>query len=428
MNAVVERIRRLMLLCLMLICSQSWAEDEAAASFSGYAKSYALWQDALEVSNGEPLAEEQWQLQNSLRLMLDYFPSERLSLQLHYEVQPIYRDKPSGLASAGGAFSTLSSIDNRYRIKDISNPDDGDHWLLLQNLDRLNLRYSTERGDLTIGRQVVSFGSARFVNPTDIFVPFGLQTLNQEYRVGIDAIRYQAALGDFAQLDMGAVIGADGERENSGLFLRGRDNWEGRDVQGIVIALDQAWLIGGGLETAIGDYGFWLETAYVDADVEIENNTNTHTNSKRVRYWRHSIGSDYALNERWIVMLEYHYNGAGSDDPQDYAGLLALQPYQQGGVYLLGRHYLIPALNWQASPLINVNGSGFFNLEDDSCFISLVADISWSENLYSDLGLYWSRGEGLSLEESPIATPALQFGSEFGNYPLSVYASLRWYF
>lgn len=420
MSVVVERVIRPMLFCIILICSQTWAEDEAAANFSGYVKSYTLWQDALEVSNSEPLADEQWQSQNSLRLMLDYFPSEQLSVQLHYEIQPIYRTKPSALG-AGGPFSTLSSIDNRYRIKDFSNPDDGDHWLFLQNLDRLNLRYSTEQGDLTIGRQVVSFGSARFVNPTDIFVPFALQTLNQEYRVGIDAIRYQAALGDFAQLDMGAVIGEDAKKENSGLFLRGRDNWDGRDVQGIVIALDQAWLIGGGLETAIGNYGFWLETAYVDAEIEIDNT--------EVRYWRHSVGSDYALNERWILMLEYHYNGAGSDDPQDYLALLAVQPYQQGGVYLLGRHYLIPALNWQASPLISVNGSGFFNLEDDSCFISLVADISWSEDLYSDVGVYWSRGEGLSLDLAVSPDPAaLQFGSEFGNYPVSVYASLRWYF
>lgn len=29
------------------------------------------------------------------------------------------------------------------------------------------------------------------------------------------------------------------------------------------IALDDAWLISGGLERAIGDFGFWFETAYI---------------------------------------------------------------------------------------------------------------------------------------------------------------------
>ena len=393
------------------------ALDDSAYRYSGYLKSYGLWQDAIA-----PVTEEQWQAQNSVRLMLDSFPSDSLSLQLHYEVQPIYRGKPSALESAAGPFSTLASIDNRYRVKDLSNQyDEQDHWIVLQNLDRLNLRYSTERGDLTIGRQVVSFGSARFVNPTDIFVPFGLQTLNQEYRVGVDAIRYQAALGEFALLDLGAVIGEDGDQENNGVFVRGRDNWDGKDVQAMLIALDRAWLVGGGLETALGDFGFWFETAYLQAD-----GVNTEgVQTDKVDYWRHSIGSDYALNERWIVMLEYHYNGAGAEETEDYAALLTLQPYQQAGVYLLGRHYLIPAFNWQATPLVTVKGSGFFNLQDDSCFISLAADLSWSDNLYSDLGIYWSRGEGLSLD--PVAA-TLQFGSEFGNYPVSLYASLRWYF
>jgi len=394
-------------------------------AFTGYLKSYALWQDAVD-----PILPEQGQSQNSLRLMLDYFPSASLALQLHYEVQPIYRSNPAADLAAGSAFSTLSSIDNRYRIDDLHNDyGDGDeHWIWLQNLDRFNLRYSTDHGDLTIGRQVVSLGSARFVNPTDIFVPFGLQTLNQEYRVGIDAVRYQAALGDFRQLDLGWVIGADGKRENSALFVRGRDNWKGMDLQAVTIALDQAWLLGGGLETALGDFGFWFETAYVHARLDDQITsplTSPPDSSASIHYWRHSIGSDYALNERWILMLEYHFNGAGASDPADYTALLQRQPYQQAGVYLLGRHYLIPALSWQATPLLKVTGSGFFNLQDDSCFISLAGEFSWSENLYSDVGLYWSQGDGLQVANNPAG---LQFGSEFGIYPVSLYASLRWYF
>ena len=394
-------------LCLALLVAPCTQADEPLLG-AGYLKSYGLWQDAVA-----PVSAEQWQWQNSLRLMLDYFPGARWSLQLHYELQPVYRDKPTPSVADGSPFSTLNNSDNRYRIDDIQNDDDReeDHWLLLHNLDRLNLRYSTEHGDLTVGRQVVSFGSARFINPTDIFVPFALQTLNQEYRVGIDAIRYQAVLGDFAQLDVGAVIGENAEKANSGAFLRGRDNWRGKDVQGVLIALDEAWLVGGGVETALGDFGVWLETAFVDAEL--------------AHYWRHSIGSDYALDARWVVMLEYHYNGAGARQPEDYAGLLRLQPYQRAGVYLLGQHYLIPALNWQASPLLNVTASGFFNLQDDSCFISLAAERSWSENLYSDVGVYWSTGDSL---EPDSASATLQFGSEFGNYPVSLYASLRWYF
>lgn len=411
MSRGMHKMMALVLGWLWITGAQSGTDE---LMLSGYVKSYALWQDAVE-----PLTDEQWQSQNSGRLMLQYFTGSQFSAELHYEVQPIYRSHPATPTLEGSPFSTLATLENRYRVKDINNDygDGEENWILLHNLDRLNVRLALEQGDLTVGRQVVSFGSARFINPTDIFLPFGLQTLNQEYRVGIDAVRYQAALGDFGQLDMGWVIGEDAKRENSALFLRGRQNWNGRDVQAVAIVQDQAWLLGGGVETALGDVGFWLETAYVSADRPME---------ESVAYWRHSVGSDFALNERWVLMLEYHFNGAGADDPADYGSLLAFQPYQKGGVYLLGQHYLIPALSWQASPLVTVSASGFFNLQDDSRFLSVAADISWSEDLYSDVRVYLSDGAGLKFDDG--LPPTLQFGSEFGTYPVSVYASLRWYF
>jgi hypothetical protein len=424
-------------------------------SFSGYIKSYALAQDSIVIENDitkatDAGAEEQsipsnFQSQNALRLMTSYLSSNIGNFEVHYEVQPLYFSNSVMAAyytddKLGAINGTISPATNPYRFKDLDAvlTDIGNNGVVLQNLDRFNYQYSNQYGDLTIGRQVLSFGSSRFINPTDIFIPFAIQTLNQEYRVGIDAIRYKADVGDFAVIDMGLVTGEDGKKQNSAAFLRGKNSINGNDIEAIAIILDGAWLMGAGIERAIGDFGFWFETAYMDwQQTSIDESKGTKTLSVTAlpstavpytdNYWRTSIGSDYALNEDIILMIEYHYNGAGSDNTEDYTKLATQAPYQKAGVYLYGQHYLIPALTWLASPLLSVSASAFYNVSDRSVFITLSGETSWTDNLYSDFGVYLSHGDNMKYRSNGEQSE-YNFGSEFGAYPLSIYASLRYYF
>ncbi|MEY8198266.1 MAG: hypothetical protein RPS47_03395 [Colwellia sp.] len=75
-------------------------------------------------------------------------------------------------------------------------------------------------------------------------------------------------------------------------------------------------------------------------------------------------------------MIEYHYNGAGSNNVDDYIELTTQAPYQKAGVYLYGEHYLIPALTWLASPLVSVSASAFYNISDSSVFMPALDIIS----------------------------------------------------
>lgn len=425
----------------------SYAND---FSLSGYVKSYALAQDSITIENNDGQGKNQsipsnFQFQNAVRLMASYLSANKGNIEVHYEVQPLYfsnsdiADLYKGENSLG-LTGTVSVANNQYRYKDLKPvlTDVGDHVVVLQNLDRLNYQYSNKYGDLTIGRQVLSFGSARFINPTDIFIPFSLQTLNQEYRVGIDAIRYKADVGDFAVVDTGLVIGEGGKKENSAAFLRGKNSINGNDIEVMAIILDGAWLLGTGVERAIGDFGFWFETAYMDwhqkdpvmneAFGDLVNNAPLSSiNKAENNYWRTSIGSDYALNENIIVMIEYHYNGAGSSNVDDYSKLSTQVPYQKAGVYLYGEHYIIPALTWIASPLMSVNASAFYNLSDNSVFLNLTSEVSWTDNLYSDFGMQISHGETMQSKGSGEDI-TFKVNSEFGTYPTSIFASLRYYF
>ena len=417
--------------CYLVIIPLSYAENFI---FSGYAKSYALGQNEISIEDANGLDKDQsiagnFQSQNALRLMGSYLSRKQGNVELHYEVQPLYFSNTDLVSGSGSLGSTISVANTQYRFKDLNVvlEEVGDDGVILQNLDRFNYQYSNKYGDLTIGRQVLSFGSSRFTNPTDIFIPFAIQTLNQEYRVGIDAIRYKADVGDFAVIDMGFIIGKDAKKQNSVAFLRGKNSIAGNDIELLVIALDDAWLIGGGVERAIADFGFWFETAYMNWDEHNTIGSDKYTSPYTNNYWRTSIGSDYAINKDIIFMIEYHYNGAGSRNPDEYNELASQAPYQKAGVFLLGQHYIIPAVTWLASPLVSLSASAFYNVSDNSVFINISSETSWTDNLYSDFGVYLTAGDNLQYQRA-AEDIQYSFGSEFGAYPLSIYASLRYYF
>ena len=56
--------------------------------------------------------------------------------------------------------------------------------------------------------------------------------------------------------------------------------------------------------------------------------------------------------------------------------------------------------------------------------VSCAAEVSWSDNLYSDFGSQMSIGDNPEFTSSGD----INLASEFGSYPLSLYASLRYYF
>ena len=375
----------------------------ADVSFSGYAKSFAIAQD--KINNPFFSTDTIFQSQNSARLMLERF-GDRAVWQMHYEVSPVMISRRFGFD-----IPSFNIVGDSYRLTDIESSlsSDDAKTQIYQNLDRFNVQLMLEKGDLTIGRQAISFGSARIINPTDVFLPFDVQTFNTEYRTGVDAIRYQRTMGELGEFDIGIVLGDGADQETSGAFLQLRGNANGKDLNLVLIEYAEQTLVGAGLEMALWDFGFWLEAASVNGEED---------------FVRASLGLDYAFTEFTFAQIEYHYNGAGSKDPSDYIDLTGTQPYQRGGVFLFGEHYLIPSVSVQLSPLWVVNALGIINLSDDSAFYSLSAAFNVAENFYMDFGFYHFSGDDLDI--SPSGLPTLE--SEYGASPDIFYTSIRYYF
>ena len=372
----------------------------AETRLSGYLKTFAIVQEAPDLPGD-------WhrtaQSQNGLRLMWDAF-GDNVALQVHYELSPVFASRADVADNR-----TFTGAGNSWRIGDLGNNlDDGPRHDVFQNLDRLNLQFSLPGGDLTLGRQAITFGASRIISPTDIFLPFDVRTFNQEYRVGVDAIRYQRPLGSLGELDVGYIAGEDAASDNSAAYLQARANAGGNDMFFVFARFADQTLAGVGLQRALGDLGFWLEAARVTGDQD---------------YLRASVGLDRAFGEHVFGQVEYHYNGAGASEPTDYAALFATPAYRTGGLFLLGEHYLMPSLSITASPLTAVSIAGFVNLSDRSAFLSLAAQRSLSDNLYADAGIYLFAGDDLETDG-----PAVTLRSEYGDSPALAYVSLRYYF
>lgn len=132
--------------------------------------------------------------------------NDRLSFDLAYDLSVVYNhitDPDGVLESEEQSF--------KYRMYDLhlSLGDDEvnstNRYSALQNLDRFNLNYSNDFLDLIAGRQAVSFGSGRFINPTDVLVPYPLTQIDKEEREGVDALRLKLPISEMGELDVAAV-------------------------------------------------------------------------------------------------------------------------------------------------------------------------------------------------------------------------------
>ena len=377
------------------------------AEFSGYLKTYLVSQDK---KNIETITIPKMELfQSTLRLQIESKNSGP-AWEIHYEVDSI--NSSERLSSYGllGLSNENQSDNGIYRFSDLNREiSKKDKHTLRQNLDRLNIQFQLNSGDLTIGRQVISLGSSRFINPVDVFLPFDIRTLNTEFRPGIDAIRFQKPIGTLGELDTGLIFGKDGERKNSAAYARISSRFQGQDFQITFVDTDSLFLLGAGIQGAIGDSGYWLEIANVTGDDD---------------YTRASIGLDHAITDNIYIMVEYHYNAIGASSPDQYLKQYERDAYKEHGVFLLGKRYFASGLNVQISPVTALSFQAIYNQDDHSAFSSLSIERHLTDNLYLDLGYYKFFGSSrLRYVESDIL-----LDSEYGINPNTAYLSLRYYF
>ena len=407
-------MRNFFALTIFLIIAVIATPTDAELQISGYYKNFSTGFDS-------PLPDEPiiGAVNNRLRLNFGYTPTDALSFDLSYDFAPRIQD-PSLFSEppiAAGADSL------RYRLVDFDSaiyPGEDDpvgSFGLFQNLDRASVAYGADFGDITIGRQAIAWGSARVVNPTDVIAPYAYNQLDTEDRIGVDAIRVQIPIGVLGEFDTGYVFGENLAFEKSAFFLRSQLNALETDFSISLLGFHEHLMTGFDIARGIGGAGFWIEAAYVYADAF------NGENGEAENYLRASIGLDYSFGGVAYGFMEYHFSDAGSREPEDYLDNLERPAYTDGAVYLMGKHYFVPGLTFQITPLISLSGVVLSNIADPSVFPSLQIEYNFAQDIYLSAGGFIGIGKRPETEDEET-----QFRSEFGGYPTLFFSSFRIYF
>lgn len=386
-------------------------------SLSGYFKSFFMGFKlpplyiAGETINQAPIGA----VNNRLRLKFAWKPSNTISLKVSYDFSPRIQDRT---LFYGDLFYEAVEPGS-YRVKDFNDrlyPGTNQmtkSFGVFHNLDRCVLTVKTPLADIFIGRQAIAWGSARFVNPTDVIAPFTFNALDTEEGRGVDALRVRVPLGMMAELDAGYVAGNDFKFQHSAFFLRGKFYALKTDIALLLLGFKENLLMGIDVARSIGGAGFWLEAAYVMPHFFDKNNAPEEKD-----YFRASAGMDYNFNAKFYGFFEYHFNSAGKSAAANYPEFYLSTAFLEGSAYLAAKHYLNLGMTYQVTPLVPFTGMVFINLNDGSLTLAPSLEYNIAENIYLSLGTYL--GIGRSIGASP--------GTEFGSYPDMVYSSFRVYF
>ncbi len=403
--------KTILLICLLTI--PLFGVAKAEFQIGGYYKNFFTTFDS-------PLSETQVTgvVINRLRLNLSYAPTDSLSFAFAYDFTPRVQD-PSLFSQSPFAIGTDSS---RYRVADFDSllyPGKDEPMGsvgIYHNLDRAAVQFSTDFADISIGRDAIAWGAARIINPTDVVAPFNYDQLDTEDRVGVDAVRIRIPVGILGEVDTGYIFGTNFDFDKSAIFLRTQLNAAETDFSILLLEFQRDLLVGLDIARGIGGAGFWLETAYVFTDPFDDRRIASDD------YLRTSFGLDYSFSGETYAFIEYHFNGAGTDKPDNFLTNLDHSAYTRGGVYLLGVHYLAPGISHQLTPLISISGQMLFNLSDPSTWIAPQIDYNIAEDIHLSVGGF------ISLGKRPKDDDLTQLPSEFGSYPNLFFSSFRVYF
>lgn len=405
----------IMMLFLMpfYLLANDFDDDEPSIEISGNIKTFNYIYQYINtvpfstIEKNTPYASNN----SKINIKVDYSPNNIFKSTVSYHLGNISENKNISL------FNNSTSPSSSYRIKDlpIYINSANSETLFTQNLNRLNFKIVYSILELTIGRDALSKGSAKSINPTDLFSPFSMQNLDTEEKIGVDLIRVRLSLGDFSGLDMAYIMGKDLELNKSAFLFSYSTNIKNTTIEASTIYFYKNLLLGLDINTEILGADAWIESALVIP--------NINNNSKdKDKYLRITTGFDYMLANNLTFSLEYHFNGAGLsnlDNLDELTKLSTKEAYKHGGVYLLAKHYLIPSISYPITPLLNSSVSAMLNLTDLSILGILKLEYNIQENVYLDCNLFLRTGRGYK-----NFLPK----SEFGAYPNIYNLSIRVYF
>jgi hypothetical protein len=373
--------------------------------------------------------------QTILRLTVAGKPTKSLS----YEIHLVQSDTFSTERIAGGSTLTFGNTNTgdvfRYRALDANwNFVQQDRTLCTVVFDRFNVKQAFDWGDITTGRQAITFGKTYFWNPLDVFFPFGASQFDRDYKPGVDALRVDIPLGRFSGINVvgsaGPTIRIEPGRQTGnypqdatwyGSALMGRlfANMSGWDVSLQTGKIYGGWQVGGG---AVGDVGpIQIRTELAQFMAMPGDPLPAPLTGDLLRSnFQAVVGFGHRFENSLSLDFEYFYNGAG--DPTNLNA--ALVRSQFGSSLQMSRNLVGLSAQYQFTPLVVGQLGTIASLSDGSIQFQPLTTISLSNEMDLLIGAIIGIGPKPKINNGV----ALNIESEFGTLPDTLFLEWKWYF
>lgn len=345
--------------------------------------------------------DQQWYLNNEInnRLNLKWFPVSGISLETGMRNRFLYGNYIQVLQFTNPQYVYM--LDKDPGFLDLTMViDDADSYVLLTSFDRLNVKYTLNKWEFTLGRQRVNWGINFIWTPNDIFNAFSYFDFDYEERPGCDALRIEYYTGMASSLQLAASLNSN-ERLTAAALYR-FNKWE-YDFQVIAGQMVNDLVIGGGWAGDIRGGGFRGEFTYFHPSEHMAD-----TSGQLVA----SIDGDYTLSSGWYLHTSLLYNSTGTTGKAGGNTMLDIRNISVKD-YTLARYSLLAQVSYPISPLIRADLAGILNPCDLSFYVGPSVDISLTDNLYLLLIAQLFYGAE---------------GTEFGDYGKFWYLRLKWSF
>jgi hypothetical protein len=303
-------------------------------------------------------------------------------------------------------------------------------FAIQQNLDRLAIKYATDKFSLTVGRQALSWGTGRLWNPTDLISPFSPTDFDREVRRGADAVRASISAGPTTQFDL--LWLPQQKAADQMAIVRAVTNIKGWDVSMSVAKYISDLVLGADFAGDLGPFGVHGEGAW----------TLPLNALDKLGFVRAVGGLDWRPTEKWILTLEYYFNGFGALNKSMIVQKLRDPRLVSGEIFGAERHYVGLVANFLATELLTANMTVLVNCMDPSVTFAPVVEYSFEQHVLIRLGAFVPIGRGVDVTflqtltahdaatnsaSWQYATQTLAAQSEYGLSPYGVFVQVGLY-
>jgi len=281
-----------------------------------------------------------------------------------------------------------------WGARDVYADKPDDHIFADHKLYRAYVSYYDPSFQVTVGKQKIDWGRARFYSPMDLFNPINPLAVESAERIGADAINIEMPVGSGSTIN--AVYAAQDRPENAKAGIRFFHPWNNYDVGWMAGEFNDDTVVGGMLDGYMGGAGVRGEWTYTWADDGRE-------------FLRAVVGVEQQL-AKLHVLLEYFYNGGvDNNDPSRFLSDLVYADQ----IRSMQKNLVSLWTDYKLTTLLTFNNYVIYDTDQQSAFVSPELKYNVMENFDVSAGaqLPWGSSD-----------------SEFGSYEALYYTQAQVFF